>query len=447
MDTQWEVVRESTGTGVDKSIVAADPDRRRWKFEMTGKWFVGIDWGSEKHQVCVLDADGELVSEKQISHTGSDIAGLCSWLDELSGGELEEVHVAIEIPHGAVVETLLDRGAVVYAINPKQLDRFRDRFTAAGAKDDRRDAWVLADSLRTDPACFKHLQPEAPALIELREWSRIIEDLVQERTRLGNRIRAQLRRYYPQMLELTDDVAAEWFLCLWEKAPTPAKASRVRETTVAAIFKAHRIRRHSAADALEILRQKPLEVSAGTLAAASAHIGSVVARLRLVNQQLTQAYRRIDELCEQLLEADDESGYTREQRDISILRSLPGIGRTVLATLLAEAAQPLHVRDYHALRMLTGVAPVTKRSGKGGYVIMRRACNHRLRNAMFHWARTAVQLDPVCHLRYAALRSRGHSYARALRSVSDRLLGVACAMLRDRTPYDPQHASSWRGAA
>jgi transposase len=334
---------------VDKSIVAADPDLRRWKIEMRSKWFVGIDWGSENHQVCVLDRDGKFVSEKQISHTGSDIAGLCSWFEELSGGQLEEVHVAIETPHGAVVETLLDRGAIVYAINPKQLDRFRDRFTVAGAKDDRRDAWVLADSLRTDQGCFKRLELESATLIELREWSRMIEDLTQERTRLGNRTRQQLRRYYPQMLELTDDVAAEWFLRLWEKAPTPAKASRVRQTTVAAIFKEHRIRRHTAADALKTLRQKPLEVSPGTLAAATAHIGTVVARLRLVNEQLGQAYRRVDELCEELLETDDESGWTREQRDISILRSLPGIGRIVLTTLLAEAAGPLHDRDYHAL--------------------------------------------------------------------------------------------------
>ena len=82
---------------------------------MSDKWFVGIDWGAEKHQVCVLDGDGELVSERQISHTGSDIADLCSWPGELSGGHIGQVHVAIEVPHGAVVEMLLDRGAIVYA--------------------------------------------------------------------------------------------------------------------------------------------------------------------------------------------------------------------------------------------------------------------------------------------------------------------------------------------
>ena len=110
------------------------------------------------------------------------------------------MHAAIEMPHGAVVEMLLQPEVQVYAINPKQLDRFRDRFTAAGAKDDRRDPRVLADSLRTDRRSFRHLQVEAAEVIELREWLRMREELKQERSRLINRMREQLRRYYPQML-------------------------------------------------------------------------------------------------------------------------------------------------------------------------------------------------------------------------------------------------------
>ena len=137
-----------------------------------------------------------------MAHTGEGIAGLCGWLHELSGGHPASVHVAIEVPHGAVVEMLLERDVQVYAINPKQLDRFRDRFSASGAKDDRRDARVLADSLRTDGRSFRQVQVQSPQVIELREWSRMAEELQQDRNRLTNRIREQLRRYYPQMVEL-----------------------------------------------------------------------------------------------------------------------------------------------------------------------------------------------------------------------------------------------------
>ena len=136
-----------------------------------------------------------------------------------------------EVPHGPVVESLMERGFRVHAINPKQLDRFRDRFSPAGAKDDSRDAEVLADALRTDPHCFRPLAPIDPTVVELREWSRIGDDLRAERNRLGNRVRELLWRYYPQFLELTDDIAAGWFLDLWRLIPTPDKAMRVREAT------------------------------------------------------------------------------------------------------------------------------------------------------------------------------------------------------------------------
>ena len=199
----------------------------------SGSWgFVGVDWATRQHQICVLDGDGKVVGERQVAHSGTGIGDLCRRLDELSGGHLASVHAAIEMPHGAVVEALLERGVQVYAINPKQLDRFRDRFTAAGAKDDRRDARELADSLRTDGRSFRHLQVESAEQIELREWSRMRDELQQERTRLTNRMREQLRRYYPQMLELGGDLGATWFVELWEKAPTPAEAARIRKASL-----------------------------------------------------------------------------------------------------------------------------------------------------------------------------------------------------------------------
>src|SRR5205823_10595150 len=149
-----------------------------------------------------------------------------------------------------VVEALLERGFCVYGINPKQLDRFRDRFTVAGAKDDRRDAHVLADSLRTDRHAFRRLSNDEPVIVQLREWSRMVDELQQERARLASRMREQLWRYYLQMLELADDLAADWFLDLWNQAPSPTKAARLRQTTIERFVKAHRLRRWQAPEVL-----------------------------------------------------------------------------------------------------------------------------------------------------------------------------------------------------
>lgn len=408
------------------------------------RWFGGIDWASQTHQACLIDAVGKIIGERAFAHGGAGLAELCTWLETMTGAEPAAIAVAIEVPHGPIVEALLERGFQVYAVNPKQLDRFRDRFTVAGAKDDRRDAHVLADSLRTDRHCFRCLAAEDAAVIELREWSRMTEDLQQERNRLANRVREQLWRYYPQALEISDDLAADWFLELWAAAPTPAKAARIRQSTIERILKAHRIRRVAAAEVLAILRQPALTVAPGTADAACAHIGTVAERLRLVNRQIREAHRRLDGLCAKL--AEDPPGQKPEQRDVTILRSLPGVGRIVLATLLAEAFEPVRRRDYHALRTLSGVAPVTKRSGKRCIVIMRQACHMRLRTAVYHWARVAIQHDELSRRRYASLRQRGHSHGRALRSVADRLLAVACAMLTRQALFDPEYASN-RAAA
>jgi len=229
--------------------------------------------------------------------------------------------------------------------------------------------------------------------------------------------------------------------------PTPEKAARVRETSIARILKNHRIRRFDATHVLNELRKPALTVAPGTIEAAIAHIRSLVERLRVINKQLGDVERHIDRLCKSLSEpvADSDGETTprerNEQRDAAILDSAPGIGRTVLATLLTEAPDPLQRRDYHALRALCGTAPVTRRSGKSCIVVRRLACNGRLRNAAYYWASNAIQYDATSRAKYNALRARGHGHARALRSVADRLLYVACTMLKKGTLFDTSLAS------
>jgi transposase len=407
------------------------------------RWYAGVDWASESHHLFLTDGDGRRIEERVFKHGGEGLAEMAAWLMATSGaGEPGQVSIAIEIPHGPVVETLIERGFAVHAINPKQMDRFRDRFTLAGAKDDSRDAEVMASALRTDARCFRRLAAADPIVIELREHSRIAEDLGAERTRLTNRMRELLWRYFPAMLELDSDLGAEWLLDLWDIAPTPDKAARTREATIAKLLKRHRIRRFDAAHVLAVLRQPPVQVAPGTREAASAHIETLVARIRLTNQQLRQTHGRLDALTAQLASSEETEPGQAKQHDVEILASLPGVGRIVLATLLAEAWDALQRRDYAALRSLTGVAPVTKRSGKSCRVVRRQACHDRLANAMYHWARVAVQHDPRSRAKYAALRSRGHSHGRSLRSVADRLLNVACAMLKAGTPFNPSLATS-----
>lgn len=413
-------------------------------------WFVGLDWGSESHRVSLFDRTGALVGRRDVAHNGQAYGALCEWLLQTTQAAAGQIGVAIETSHGPVVDALLEHGFRLYAINPKQLDKFRDRYSMAGAKDDTRDADTLGRCLRTDRDAFRPLSLDHPLLVQLRGASRLAEELTRERGRLANQLREQLWRYYPQVLTLAEgDVADAWLLDLWRAAPTPAKGAKLHKETIARLLKQHRIRRLDADRVRQVLREPALPVATGVAEAATRHIRSLLPRLRLVTQQLKDMRTQIDALCDAFAASeasptktsagDPSAGQNSEQRDVAILRSLPGIGRINLATLLAEAYQPLRRRDYHALRALCGAAPVTRRSGKSCIVLRRLACNKRLANALYHWARVAAQRDPVSQGRYDALRQRGHSHGRALRTVGDRLLALACTLLQRQVLFDPNH--------
>ena len=233
-------------------------------------WYVGVDWASQMHRACVLARDGKLVGMRDIEHGGAGLSEFCDWLLAKAESPPERICIAIEVPHGPIVECLLERGFQVFSINPKQLDRFRDRFTVAGAKDDSRDAHVLGDSLRTDRKAFRHLHGDDPLIVELRAWSRIAEGLTVERGRLTNQIGEQLWRYYPQALELADDLGAEWFLTLFKLAPSPSKAQKLSRSTVGRLLKKYHVRRFDADGVVAILRKEPLRVAPGTVQAAMA---------------------------------------------------------------------------------------------------------------------------------------------------------------------------------
>src|SRR5713101_7645871 len=151
------------------------------------------------------------------------------------------------------------------------------------------------------------------------------------------------------------------------------------------------MRRLSAHEVVAALRACALQVAPGVVEAASEHIALLLPRL--LHTQRQGCGVRLEALLDKLGAAEDDDGQQGEHRDVESLRSLPGVGRVVAATVLAEASAALAERDYHALRAYAGIAPVTKQSGKRRMVLMRYACNGRLRNALYHRARVAAMRD------------------------------------------------------
>lgn len=402
----------------------------------TYRIFTGIDWGSEVHQVWVTNETGERVGERTVAHTGAALAELAEWLITLAGGNPAAVAVCLEIPRGPIVDTLLERGCHVFAINPKQLDRFRDRFSASGAKDDRRDARVLSSAVRTDREALQRLEVDDPLTMELREYSRQDMELTEDLARLANRLRDHLQRVWPELLALSPAADDAWFWTLLDLVPTPAAAQRVRPARVRQLLRDYRIRRLTPEYVLTVLRTPSVRLAPGVREGVGIRIADLIEQVRVVSAQREKSERRLRTMLETIGRQVSDAEMIREHADVAIVLSLPGIGTRIASTMLAEAAQPLRHRDYHAVRMLAGIAPVTKQSGKTCVVTMRYACDHRLQRAVYLWAKCALKKDGHSRVHHAALRRRGHSNARALRGVADRLLAVLIAALKAHTLYD-----------
>lgn len=391
---------------------------------------VGVDWGSGAHQVCRIDGEEE-PKQRSFPHTSEGLNALVAFVVEGDIGP-EQVLVAIEVSHGAVVEALLAKQLPVRSINPKLLDRLRDRFSPAGAKDDRRDAFVLASCVESDAHAFRRVEPGNDENLRLQAATRLRGDLKSGFGADANRLWSELRDYRPGLLVLCPGADEPWLWALLEKAPSPSQGAKLTRASIGAVLKRHRIRRLNVEDVQTVLREDVLSLR-------PVYIESHVARVLVLTAKLTLAQTQIDKLEKEIkteLAERVQSEEQTERRDLTILLSLPGFGPLTTATALGESGDAFERRDYNALRSLCGAAPITKQSGGSRYVVMRQFCQPRLRVALHVSALQAIRIDPKLHDLYVRARARGHTVGHAIRNIVDRLLCLAVQLLRKNELYD-----------
>ena len=258
--------------------------------------------------MCSLtDDDGRKIGEKIFKHGGEGLAEMATWMMATSGGVgAPQIHVAIEVPHGPVVETLIERGFKVHAINPKQMDRFRDRFTLGrrqGRQPRRRsDEPRPCAPMRIASDCSPSPIPSSSNCANGRVSPRIsVPSATASQTAFASNSGATFRR---SSSSKPISHRSGCSIC-GRPCRRPHKAVRIRETTIAKLLKRHRVRRFDAAQVLDMLRAPPVRVAAGTTEAASAHIATLIARIRLVNQQLKQAHHQLDVLTARLIPTEE----------------------------------------------------------------------------------------------------------------------------------------------
>lgn len=390
---------------------------------------LGIDWATSSHQCCIVrEADRKRISERVIDHTHNAVQELIGQLRKEISVTLDGVAVAIERPDGPLVEAFLDAGIPVYHIHPTRMADIRTRYTLSGAKDDKRDAFMIGDSFFTDRQFFRLVQASPGAAVQLRDLSRRDAVITSGLLQSCNQLREQIGRSAPHLLELSPSASGSWFWEIVKLAITPDRRAMLTVESVESIMRQHHIRRYTPEAVLEIIRRPAFPVSFGVMDSVAMQVEYLTATCQLWWKQHSTMTQALNTVLGQ---------FSTEQPSVEIVLSFPGIGVRTAAVLLGESWQAVASYDYAALRALSGVAPVTKQSGQTRYVVMRRSCNHALRSAMYHVTRIAMQRDHRYRAIYQRSRQRGCGHNEALRILGDKMLRQLCHCLEHGTPYNP----------
>jgi uncharacterized protein with PIN domain len=396
-------------------------------------FYVGIDLGNTQQAICVLDG-----CRKQVLQRVADIDHAVLRVVEAVGDTpFEQVAVGVEDLNNVVVDGLLDLGFSVFSINPKQADRFRDRMSAAGAKDDRRDAQVLARALTTDLEFFHRRAPRTELEMAMRVSRRREASMAEEVRRLSSQLYALVQRLDPSLLRLCQGADERWFWSLVLAVLAKPKAPKAQHLETMLRKEGKRKLGELVPTVMAIVDDsKRTRANPKLTAIMLPEVRTTIAALRTLETERSKAMSDLTALVESERRRSDVLDDNREVPSVmAVALSMPGVGVKTAADLVADATHLLRRDRLMLLRAVTGVAPVTKRSGKSNQVIMRRACNIRLRNAMHHAAEVAARHDPAFKAYFNKLVAAGHGRARALRSVADKMLRILVAMMTDRTLY------------
>lgn len=395
-----------------------------------GKVFVGHDWAETHHDVFVSDGDGHRLGGGRLPE---GIEGVARF-HELVGAHVDdpaEVVVATETDRGLFVSALVAAGYTVLAINPMSTSRYRERHSTSGAKSDPGDAKVLADLARTDALNHRTIAGDSDLAAAIKVLTRAHQSLIWTRQRQLNQLRSTLREFYPAALDAFKELGHSDTLSVLAIAPTPELGRQLSRSKIAAALRRGGRQRRVDERAEQIqaaLRTNQL----GTSTLVSSAMGSSVKALVAVVTELTTQIGRLEQ---------DLAEHFDQHPDAKIIQSLPGLGMTLGARVLAEFGDdPNRYADAKSRKNYAGTSPITRASGKSHVVLARYARNRRLADACYLWAFAAITASPGARAFYDARRATGDTHHRALRTLANRLVGILHGCLRHGTLYDEHTA-------
>jgi transposase len=381
----------------------------------------GLDWARDDHAVSVVDTRGREVIRHTVAHSAAGLAELIGVLRQAGCQE-----VAIERPDGPIVEALLTAGLTTVVISPNQVKHLRGRYGSAGNKDDRFDAFVLADTLRTDRARLRPLTPDGAHTVALRRACRARKDLVSHRVAVANQLRAHLRNVLPGAVALFAELDSAVSLSFLTRFPTQDKADWLTPTRLGKWL----------ASVSYSGRVDPAVLHARLTAAPRGATGTEAVANQAITQTLVVVLSTLAEQIKTL--ATEIDTQLAAHTDAHIFTRLPRAGRVRAARLLGEIGDcRARFPTPESLACLAGAAPSTRQSGKTRTVGFRWACDKQLRDAVCDFAADSRRANPWAADLYDRARARGHDHPHAVRILARAWLYVIWHCWQASTAYDP----------
>ena len=391
--------------------------------------WIGIDWADQEHAVCVVDAATGRSDPSMLAHEPGAIE---DWAAELHNRFPGPIAVCLEQSKGALIYALMKYDfLVLFPINPKQLARYREALAPSGAKDDPVDAQLLVEFVRRYHDRLRPWRPddEATRLIAILNEDR--RDLVDLRTQLTNRLQARLKLYFPLVLELFRGRTKLYAPVVCELVLRWAALAELQHADpeeIGAFFQLHHLHQKSIQENLaKIALAKPLSDDEAIVRSGRLQAQSLARQL----VDLRDAIARCEAELEKLMETHP---------DAPLFRELPGAGDALAPRLLAAfGTDRERIESAGAMQTYSGIAPVTRRSGKSQLIVRRWACPKFLRQTFHEFARCSIAKSVWAAAYYRQQRDRGMKHHAAVRALAFKWIRILYACWKNRTLYNEFH--------
>lgn len=387
--------------------------------------YIGLDWADKEHEVTMLDVETGQVESRKLKQESEALAEWVQSLRQRFSGR--KVAIAVEQRKGALIYALMGYDfLILYPVNPKTLARFREAFKTSGAKSDPADSQLLLDLIRLHR---DKLRPWVPEDADTRLLQMLVEErraLVDEVTRLTNRLNDTLKQYFPQALEWAGELNSKQALDFLTRWPTLESIRKAGEVAVKKFYQQHSVRNQDKIEQrLKAIKEaRALTTDRAVLAASRMKALAIVRQLRALGKSIAEMEAQIQELFE-------------HHRDYEVFSSFP-CAKKVLGPRLLAAFGGDRTRYESALELqsFSGIAPVTRSSGQSKTIHKRMACPKFLRQTFHEYAAQSIKKAGWARVYYQGQRDKGVKHHAAVRALAYKWIRIMFRCWQEQEPYD-----------